>query len=92
MNHSDRVVHGIGTPTEAVCKGATATNVRLQSLATTLRFAVETKGTMPVVTLVNHPTHEVFGQVRPQDLLAISRSLQRMQRVMATMRRDGQSS
>ena len=85
MNLTDGVVHGSGTQTEAVCKAAATANVRLQSRATTLRFAVETKGTMPVVTLVNHPTHEVFGQLRPQDLLAISRSLERMQRVMAKM-------
>lgn len=85
MNHTDGVVHGSGTQTEAVCKAAATANVRLQSLATTLRFAVEAKGTMPVVKLVNHATREVFRQVRPQDMLAISRSLERMQRVMAKM-------
>lgn len=85
MTLTDRAVHGSGTQTEAVCKAAATANVKLQSLATTLRFAVEAKGGMPVVKLVNHSTREVFRQVPPQDMLAISRSLERMQRVMAKM-------
>jgi len=85
MTHTGRAVHGSGTQTEAVCKAAANANVKLQSLATTLRFAVDARGGMPVVNLVNHSTREVVKQVPPQDMLAISRSLERMHRVMAKM-------
>ena len=85
MAYTGKAVHGSGTQVEAVCKAAANANVKLQSLATTLRFAVDARSGKAAVKLVNHTTQEVVKQVPVQDMLAISQSLERMQRVMEKM-------